>query len=93
MALDHIRHEASMMLSDVNARLADAEGQLAKGTFRQKVNAAGELSFLRGQKEMIEARMKVIDTAPADEAETPLRWLKEEVFNLKLRLNSWIVGG
>ena len=73
MALDHIRHEVSMMLSDVNARLTVAEGQLAKcNLLRQKVNAAGELSFLRGQKEMIEARMKVIDTAPADAAETPL---------------------
>jgi hypothetical protein len=82
-----------MMLSDVNARLAEAEGQLAKGTFRQKVDAAGELSFLRGQKEMIEARMKVINSAPANATETPLRWLKEEVFNLKLRLESWIAGG
>lgn len=93
MALDNIRHEVSMMLSDVNLRLAEAHELLAKGTLRQKVDAAGELSFLRSQKEMIETRMKVIDSAPADAAETPLRWLKEEVFNLKLRLDAWIAGG
>jgi hypothetical protein len=93
LALDNIRHEVSMMLSDVNLRLAEAEDHLAKGTFRQKVDAAGELTFLRSQKEMIEARMKVIDAAPAGAAETPLRWLKEEVFNLKLRLDAWVVGG
>ena len=93
MALDHIRHEVSMMLSDVDERLAEAEGRLAKGTLSQKVDAAGDLTFLRGQKEMIGARLKRVDAAPTTAAETPLRWLKEEVFNLKLRLESWMAGG
>ena len=93
MALDHIRHEVSMMLSDVDRQLAEAEQRLAKGTFRQKVDAAGELAFLRGQKEMIETRLKHVDAAPAAAAETPMRWLKEEVFNLKLRLADWTAEG
>lgn len=93
MALDNIRHEVSMMLAEVNLRLAEAEDRLAKGTLRERVDAAGELTFLRSQKEMIETRMKVIDSAPADATETPLRWLKEEIFNLKLRLDAWIAGG
>jgi hypothetical protein len=91
--LDNIRKEVGMMLDDVNARLAEAEHLSAQGTLAQKVDAAGELSFLRGQKDMIVARMKVLDGASANAAETPLRWLKEEIFNLKLRLESWIAGG
>jgi len=93
LALDHIRYEVSMMLSDVNERLTEAERLLASGALRQKVDAAGELVFLRAQKEMVEARLMQVDAAPATAAETPLRWLKEELFNLKLRFESWIAGG
>jgi len=93
LALDNIRHEVVMMLAEVNERLAEAERQLAKGTYREKVNAAGELSFLRRQREMVEDRMKEVDAAPAGAPETLFRWVKEEVFNLKLRLESWLAGG
>jgi len=93
MALEHIRHEVSEMLSDVNLQLADAERRLSNGTLSQKVDAAGELAFLRTQKDMVETRLKQLDAVPASASETPLRWLKEEVFNLKLRLESWIAGG
>jgi hypothetical protein len=93
LALDHIRHEVSMMLSDVEGQLTEAAQRLAKGTLRQKVDAAGELAFLRRQKEMIETRLKQVDAAPPAATETPMRWLKEEVFNLKLRLADWTAGG
>lgn len=93
MALDNIRHEVGMMLAEVNQKLADAERQLSRGTPREKVNAAGELSFLRRQKETIEDRVKEIDAAPEGASETLFRWVKEEVFNLKLRSESWIAGG
>ena len=93
VALDNIRHEVGMMLADVNERLAKAERQLSRGTPSAKVNAAGELSFLRRQKETIDDRMKEIDAAPEGASETLFRWIKEEVFNLNLRLESWIAGG
>ena len=93
MALDNIRHEVGMMLADVNEKLAEAEIQLSRGSPIEKVKAAGELSFLRRQREMIEDRVKEIDAAPEGASETLFRWVKEEVFNLKLRLESWIAGG
>jgi hypothetical protein len=91
--LDNIRHEVGMMLADVNERLAEAEQKLSQGAPREKVKAAGELSFLRRQKETIEGRVKEINAAPPHASETLLRWLKEEAFNLKLRAQSWIAGG
>jgi len=93
LALDNIRHEVGMMLADVNERLAEAERQLSRGTPSEKVNAAGELSFLQRQKETIEDRVKEIDAASEGASETLFRWVKEEVFNLKLRVESWIAGG
>ena len=52
MPLENIRHEVGMMLDDVNFRLAEAERQLATGTLRGKVDAAGELVLLRDRKAM-----------------------------------------
>ena len=93
MALDNIRHEVGMMLAELNEKLAQSERQLSQGTPSEKVNAAGELSFLRRQKETIEDRVKEIDAAPDGASDTLFRWVKEEVFNLKLRLESWVAGG
>ena len=93
MALDHIRGEVSMMVAEVNKRLAQADKLLEEGTMREKVDAAGELAVLRQRKAIVEAREKEIDALPADALETPLRWLREEVFNLNVQLQSWISGG
>ena len=92
MALDRIRGEVNMMLADVNGQLAEAGRLLSQGTLRQKVDAAGDLAFLRTQKEMVEARLQQVDAIRSDAVETPLRWIKEEVFNLKLRLEQWVGG-
>ena len=92
MALDRIRSEVSEILAQVNEQLADAARRLSEGSLRQKVDAAGDLAFLRVQKDMVEARLKQVDAVRPDAAETPLRWIKEEVFNLKLRLEQWVGG-
>ncbi len=93
MALDHIRVEVGMMLAEVNNRLARAEQLFQEGTMREKVDAAGELAVLRQRKALVEAREKEIEALPADAKESPLRWLREEVFNLNVQLQSWISGG
>jgi hypothetical protein len=93
MPLEHIRHEVRLMLDDVNYRLAEAERQLATGTLRGRVDAAGELVFLRDRKAIVETRLKEIEALPASASETPWRWLKEELFNLKVQLQSWVAGG
>jgi hypothetical protein len=92
MALDRIRDEVGLMLADIDKRLAEADRLLSQGTLRQKVDAAGELAFLHVQKQMVDARLKQVDAVRPDAAETPLRWMKEEVFNLKLRLEQWLGG-
>jgi predicted nucleic acid-binding Zn-ribbon protein len=72
----------------VNERIAEAEKALASGTRREKVDAAGELAFLRRQKATIEDRLKEIEAEP-HATETLFEWVKEEAFNLNLRLQSW----
>jgi hypothetical protein len=37
--------------------------------------------------------VKEVDDAPEGASESLFRWVKEEVFNLNLRMKSWIAGG
>ena len=92
MALDTIRREVSGMLSEVNVKLARAQTHLSDGAPGEKIDAAGELNFLHRQRDAIEARLKEIDAAPENASETLLEWVKEEVFNLKLRFDGWASG-
>jgi len=87
MSMPTIRHEVAMMLSQVNTKIAEAESALAAGTLREKVNAAGDLDALRRQKQKIEARLVEVD-ARLETSETFLAWLKEQILNLDLQLDS-----
>ena len=89
MSMQVVRHEVEMMLAQANLKISDARAMLATGTDREKVDAAGELSFLEVQKQTLQDRMAEIDAHP-DASETLYEWVKEEVFNLNLRLDSWI---
>jgi hypothetical protein len=84
-----VRHEVEMMLAQANLKIFDARSIFAKGTDREKVDAAGELTFLEMQRQTLQDRMAEIDKQP-DAPETLYEWMKEEVFNLNLRLDSWI---
>ncbi|MFI4935185.1 MAG: hypothetical protein ACHP7N_11230 [Caulobacterales bacterium] len=92
MALDHIRHEVVLALALTNDLIREARWDLAHGTFRQKVEAAGELTFLQRQKARLEARLREIDRHVAA-PETPFRWFRQEWFNLMLQVESWIAHG
>ena len=89
MSMQIVRHEVEMMLAQAKLRISDAEAALADGTDREKVDAAGELSFLKRQRETLNERLAEIETRP-DAPETLYEWVKEEVFNLNLRLESWL---
>ncbi|WP_374575573.1 hypothetical protein [Phenylobacterium sp.] len=91
MSMPFIRQEVASFLQEVDEKIADAEKKHEKGALTQKVNAAGELAFLRHQKEMLEERLKEIDAHP-EQAETLMQWLKEDWFNLKLRIDTWVGG-
>lgn len=88
MSMPTIRHEVADMLAQTNAKVAEAEAKLQKGTASEKVRAAGELAFLRTQRDSIQARLSEIDAKP-DSSETLYQWTKEELFNLGLRLQDW----
>lgn len=85
MSTPMIRKEAQGLLEDVESRMRAAEDRLAKGSDVEKIEAAGDLAFLRGQKQSLDQRLAAIDARPQT-SETAYAWLKEEVFNLGLRL-------
>jgi hypothetical protein len=90
LALTLIRHEVAELLADVNQRLKEAEHRLAKGDDRMRVEAAGALNLLRRQKERVTARLKEIDAAPESATESVYRWVSEEIFNLRLQVETWV---
>ncbi len=92
MALTLIRHEVSELLADVNQRLKEAEHRLTQGDGRVRVEAAGALNRLGRQKDMLTARLREIDAAPASATESVYRWISEEIFNLRLQMETWISG-
>ena len=92
MALTIIRHEVAEMLADVRQRLKEAEHRLAEGVYRQRVDAAGEVSLLRRHEAVLTDRLGEIDAAPASATESLFRWFAEEIFNLRLCLQTWISG-
>jgi hypothetical protein len=83
-----IRQEVTLMLADVDTEIAKAEAMRGKGGLK-RVEAAGELVDLRRQKDTLVRRLKEIDADP-DANDTFFRWVKEDLFNLKLRLANWI---
>ncbi len=92
MSMQVVRHEVEMMLAQAKLKILDAETALVSGTDREKVDAAGELSFLKRQRETLQERLAEIETR-SDAPETLYQWVKEEVFNLNLRLESWLAHG
>ena len=90
MPMPTIRHEVQGMLSEVQAKIAAAEAKLAGGKPAEKVKAAGDLAFLKDQKAALDQRIAQIDRRP-ESSETAYEWLKEEIFNLGLRLQD-VVG-
>ena len=87
-----IRHEVIMMLSQANLKILEEEQKIAAGSDRERVTAAGELLFLKRQRQTLEQRLAEIEARPKA-PETLYQWVKEEVFNLNMRLESWIAHG
>jgi hypothetical protein len=89
MPMTVIKGEVAMMLRQASQQIAEAEAKLASGTYGEKVHAAGELAFLKRQKETLDLRLEEIENHP-EASETLFQWIKEEWFNLTLRLDNWI---
>jgi hypothetical protein len=92
MAYSTIRHEVVQALAQTNDLIHDAEVLLAMGDDQEKVVAAGELEFLVRQQLMLQARLVEVDERIAAHR-TLFSWFRQEWFNLKLQLESWIAHG
>jgi hypothetical protein len=92
MALNHIRHEVVLALAQTKDLIREAVMVVQRGDGAERVDAAGELEFLRRQKLMLERRLAEVDRRLA-EPETAFRWVRQEWFNLMLHFESWIAHG
>jgi hypothetical protein len=93
VSLDNIKREVGMMAADVDFRMAEAQRSYVHGDDRAKVAAAGDLVWLKAQKAMLDVRMRELAAMPETAAEDAWQWLKEQWFNLMLRLDSWLAHG
>jgi hypothetical protein len=92
MALNTIRDEVILALAQTNEQIRDAKSARARGADAERVAAAGELEFLRRQKIMLLARLIEVDRRMAAH-QTLFSWFRQEWFNLRLQIESWIVHG
>jgi hypothetical protein len=92
MAYSTVRHEVILALALTKDQIHDADMALALGADEEKVEAAGELRFLLRRKALLETRLAEVDRRIA-EHRTLFSWFRQEWFNLKLHVESWIAHG
>jgi hypothetical protein len=93
MSFAAVRQELNPRLLRVDDRLREIEAELAAGTPRDRVEAAGELEFLKQQKRDLEQRLARLDHLPDGAWATLREWLNEEATMLERRLEGWIAHG
>ena len=92
MALADIRYQIVLAIAQTKEAQREAQEALAHGSYFEKVEAAGELDFLRRQKAHLERRLAELDQRIADH-QTLFTWLRQTWFSLMLQLESWIAHG
>jgi hypothetical protein len=90
MSIEGIKGEVRGLLAQVNDKIQQAERRLAAGTGEQRVHAAGELVFLKRQKDELETRTRELDHSPDGASRTVIEWIKEDWMILMQRLENWI---
>ena len=81
-----------LALAQTKDLIHDAEVALTRGEDRQKVAAAGELEQLLRLRELLQTRLAEVDRRAANR-ETLFSWFRQEWFNLRFHLESWIAQG
>ena len=92
MPLEPIRHEVVLAIGQTNEAIRDAQRALDRGDDREKVEAAGELDFLKRHKALLVLRLREIEWRVAGHR-TFLSWLRQNWFNFVLGFESWIAHG
>ena len=93
MSIEPLKHEVRDLLAQANDKIQQAEQKLAGGTGDQRVHAAGQLVFLKRQKDELETRLRELDHSPDEVSRTVIQWIKEDWMILMQRLESWIETG
>jgi hypothetical protein len=89
MALESARREVVLERAVVHEHIREATMARASGVYREKVDAAGELTLLRRQATMLEARLAEIDQRRATHR-TMFGWFRQTWFELRFHFESWI---
>ncbi len=92
MAIADIRREVVLAFAHLHEAQREARALLDRGEDDEKVFAAGELDFLDRQEAMIRRRLAEIDRRMS-EHRTAFSGLRQEWFNLKFHIESWIAHG
>ena len=86
MSIEPIKAELASLVAQANSKIKEAEQQRATGTDQERVHAAGQLVFLRSQKEELEGRTRELGTVQDGAGATVVEWIKEDWMMLMQRL-------
>lgn len=92
MSIAEVRQEVRLFLAQTHQAQREASALRANGSDEERVMAAGELSFLARQEEMLLARLAEIE-GRAKGRRTLFSWARQAWFDLKLSVEHWIVHG
>ncbi|HUO21348.1 MAG TPA: hypothetical protein VMU59_02390 [Caulobacteraceae bacterium] len=86
-----VRTEVERLLAQADERVRRAEQLHQDGSEAQKVEAAGQLTWLRRQRDELKARLAEVDQ-PDGGGSRVLQWVKEDWMLLLQRLDAFIDG-
>ena len=92
MTVEAIRTEVERLLAQADERVRRAEQLHHDGTDAQKVEAAGQLTWLRRQRGELDARLHELDRSSGGGGATLSQWFKEDWMLLIQRLDAFIDG-
>ena len=92
MSVEAIRTEVERLLAQADEKVRRAEHLHLQGTEEQKVEAAGQLTWLRRQRDELVARLGELDRSPGHGGATVGQWVKEDWMLLIQRLDAFIDG-
>jgi hypothetical protein len=72
--------------TQANSKIKEAEALRANGTGQERVRAAGQLVFLKGRKDELEARTRELGAVQDGLGATVVQWIKEDWLILMQRL-------
>ncbi len=92
MTIETLKREVQILLAEANDKIRRAEETLADGAATERVHAAGQLVYLKLQRDALMARTQDLEKQPDGVTSATLQWVKEDWMILMQHLQSWIEG-